>query len=128
MVSKTQKIIFLYPPKTASNSLRVSLNDNGFIEDSQNNTYLTPKLHLKLDEIMVAYDIESLDGYKVIQVTRNPYDRMISSYYHQIRIFNRPDFDIAKYEKAILEDYSYLNLVFKNSFILIKIDYSLFNM
>jgi hypothetical protein len=78
MVSKTQKIIFLYPPKTASNSLRVSLNDNGFIEDTQNDTYLTPKLHLKLDEIMVAYDIESLDGYKVIQVTRNPYDRMIS--------------------------------------------------
>jgi hypothetical protein len=93
MVSKTQKIIFLYPPKTASNSLRYTLNENGFIEDSQNNTYLTPKLHLKLDEIMVAYDIESLDGYKVIQVTRNPYDRMISAYYHQIRIFNRPDFE-----------------------------------
>jgi hypothetical protein len=93
MVSKTQKIIFLYPPKTASNSLRVSLNNNGFIEDTQNDTYLTPKLHLKLDEIMVAYDIESLDGYKVIQVTRNPYDRMISAYYHQIRIFNRPDFE-----------------------------------
>ena len=93
MVSKTQKIIFLYPPKTASNSLRVSLNDNGFIEDSQNDTYLIPKLHLKLDEIMVAYDIESLDGYKVIQVTRNPYDRMISGYYHQIRFFNNPDFE-----------------------------------
>jgi hypothetical protein len=93
MVSKTQKIIFLYPPKTASNSLRYTLNENGFIEDSQNDTYLTPKLHLKLDEIMVAYDIESLDGYKVIQVTRNPYDRMISGYYHQIRIFNRPDFE-----------------------------------
>lgn len=93
MVSKTQKIIFLYPPKTASNSLRYCLNENGFIEDSQNNTYLTPKLHLKLDEIMVAYDIESLDGYKVIQVTRNPYDRMISGYYHQIRFFNNTDFE-----------------------------------
>lgn len=93
MVSKTQKIIFLYPPKTASNSLRYTLNENGFIEDSQNDTYLTPKLHLKLDEIMVAYDIESLDGYKVIQVTRNPYDRIISGYYHQIRFFNNPDFE-----------------------------------
>jgi hypothetical protein len=93
MVSKTQKIIFLLPPKTASNSLHFSLNDNGFLEDSQNDTYLVPKLHLKLDEIMVAYDIESLDGYKVIQISRNPYDRMISGYYHQIRIFNRPDFE-----------------------------------
>jgi hypothetical protein len=93
MISKTQKIIFLDPPKTASNSLSNNLNNNGFIEDSQNNTYLTPKIHLKLDEIMVAYDIESLDGYKVIQVTRNPYDKIISGYYHQIRIFNQPDFE-----------------------------------
>ena len=93
MVSKTQKIIFLLPPKTATNSLRITLEENGFIFDSQNNTFVEPKLHLKLDEIMNCYDIESLDGYKVIQISRNPYDRMISGYYHQIRIFNRPDFE-----------------------------------
>jgi hypothetical protein len=93
MVSKSQKIIFLLPPKTATNSLRITLEENGFIFDSQNNTFVEPKLHLKLDEIMSSYDIDSLDGYKVIQISRNPYDRMISGYYHQIRIFNRPDFE-----------------------------------
>lgn len=93
MVSKELKLIFLQPPKTASNALFQTLANNGLSVDSQNNTYLVPKLHLKLNEILTAYDIESLDGYKVIQISRNPYDRMISAYYHQMRIFNRPDFD-----------------------------------
>lgn len=93
MVSKSQKIIFLFPPKTATNSVKFTLEDAGFISDYQNNTFIVPKLHLKLDEIVKCYDIESLDGYKVIQISRNPYDRMISAYYHQMRIFNRPDFN-----------------------------------
>lgn len=93
MVSKTQKIIFLLPPKTASNALVQTLMNNGFEPDSQSNKYSVSKIHLKLDEIMDRYDIESLDGYKVIQVTRNPYDRIISAYYHQIRIFNQPNFE-----------------------------------
>lgn len=93
MVSKSRKIIFLFPPKTATNSLKIALEDGGFISDNQNNTFPVPKLHLKLDEIVKCYDIDSLEGYKVIQISRNPYDRMVSSYYHQMRIFSRPDFN-----------------------------------
>lgn len=93
MVSKTQKLIFLLPPKTATNSLRITVGENGFIFNSLNDSFEEPKLHLKLDEIVDFYNIDSLDGYKVIQISRNPYDRMISSYYHQLRIFNRPDFE-----------------------------------
>jgi len=92
MVSKERKIIFLLPPKTASNSLVQTLMNNGFTPDSQSKKYTVSKIHLKLDEIMDRYDIESLEGYKVIQVTRNPYDRIISSYFHQMRIFRAPDF------------------------------------
>lgn len=93
MVSKTQKLIFLLPPKTATNSLRITVEENGFIFNSLNDSFEEPKLHLKLDEIVEFYNIDSLDGYKVIQISRNPYDRMISSYYHQLRIFNRPDIE-----------------------------------
>lgn len=91
MVSKEQKIIFLLPPTTASNSLNQTLLSNGFEPSPQNEDYPIKKIHLKLDEIMERYGIESLDGYKVIQVSRDPYDRIISGYYHQMRIFTNPD-------------------------------------
>lgn len=91
MVSKTQKIIFLLPPKTASNSIIINLLENNFERFPNPKKYPVEKIHLKLDEIMDRYYIDSLDGYKVIQISRNPYDRMISGYYHQIRIFEESD-------------------------------------
>jgi hypothetical protein len=91
MVSKTQKIIFLLPPATASNSLVKTLLENSFEYTPDPKKYPVEKIHLKLDEIMDRYDIDSLDGYKVIQVSRDPYDRTISGYYHQMRIFKNPD-------------------------------------
>lgn len=91
MVSKEQKIIFLLPPTTASNSLVLNLTNNGFEPTPQNEKYPIKKIHLKLDEIMDRYDIESLEDYKVIQISRDPYDRIISGYYHQMRIFKNSD-------------------------------------
>lgn len=92
MVSKQLKLIFLQPPKTASRSLNKCLMNNGFVKSYQSENFPVYKIHLKLDEIVEKYEIESLDGYKVIQITRNPYDKFISSYYHQLRIFEKPEF------------------------------------
>jgi hypothetical protein len=85
MISKTNKIILLNPPKTASTSIIQNLYGNGVQFDFQK------KIHLKLNEIVERHNVESLDEYKIIQITRDPYDRMISSYYHQMRILKSPE-------------------------------------
>jgi hypothetical protein len=101
MVSKEKKIIFLLPPKTASNSLVQTLMNNGLTPDSQSKKYPISKIHLKLDEIMDRYDIESLEGYKVIQVTRDPYLRFMSSYFHQIRMVESQNVLVGKHDFTV---------------------------
>jgi hypothetical protein len=86
MISKEQKIISLMPPKTASNAIRETLENNGVVFSVPIQKKLTPIIHLKLDEIVNLYDIQSLDEYKIFQIVRNPYHKFISGYYHQMRI------------------------------------------
>lgn len=89
------------PPKTASTSLRLNLLDNGFIRSKPKEDVGLYPNHPKLSEIVDTYEIDSLSGYKVIQVTRDPYLRFISSYFHQIRmveslnvLVNKRDFPV----------------------------------
>jgi hypothetical protein len=90
MVSKKSKLIFLMPPKTASNSLSESLYDSS-IDFDELVGFPYPKIHLYLSEIVAAYRIEDIVNYKIIQVTRNPMDRFVSSYFHQMRMIeNKP--------------------------------------
>jgi hypothetical protein len=84
MVSKKSKIIFLMPPKTASQSLTESLLDSSIRFDEINIQY--PKIHLFLSELVEAHDIKNIEEYKIIQVTREPLERYISSYFHQKKI------------------------------------------
>jgi hypothetical protein len=84
MVSKKSKLIFLMPPKTASQSLTESLLDSSIKFDEINIQY--PKIHLFLSELVEAHDIKNIGEYKIIQVTREPLDKFVSSYFHQLKI------------------------------------------
>lgn len=92
------------PPKTASNSIRVLLEQFGyfFSKDSKKINY--PQIHLKLSEIVEYYDVNDLDEYKIIQVVRNPYHRYVSSYFFQKKIVP-PNFSV-KFRNYNLEEFS----------------------
>lgn len=84
-VSKKNKLIFLLPPKTGSTSLKWCLISSKISFDPVINIPNHPTIHLLLSEILKAYNIkkDELNQYKIIQITRNPYDRFISAVYHQ---------------------------------------------
>lgn len=92
------------PPKTASNSIRVLLEQHGYIfsKDSKHLNY--PQIHLKLSEIVDFYNVGNLDEYKIIQITRNPYHRYISSFFFQKRIV--PQNFSVKFKNYNLIDFS----------------------
>lgn len=85
MLSKKHKVIFLMPPKTASQSLRESLLDSSIVFDK---IQCRPNIHLTLSELMKEFKISEsqLSEYKIVQLTRDPYQRFISSYLHQMRL------------------------------------------
>lgn len=85
MVSKKSKLIFLMPPKTASNSLEESLLDSSINFDELTGVRY-PKIHLFLSELVNAHGIKDVENYKIIQVTREPLDKFVSSYFHQLKI------------------------------------------
>jgi hypothetical protein len=85
MVSKKSKLIFLMPPKTASNSLKECLLDS-YIKLDEFPEFDYPKIHLYLSELQGLFEIEDLSDYKVIQITRDPYSRFVSAYHHQLRL------------------------------------------
>lgn len=74
------------PPKTASNSIRVMLEQNGhsFSKDSIKQNY--PQIHLRLSEIVDLYNVDDIQDYRIIQITRNPYYRYVSSFFFQKKI------------------------------------------
>ena len=88
MVIEKEKIILLLPPKTASNSLRKLLIDSGFHFRPPLRKVDYPVYHLTLSEICHVYNIpiNQLESYKIIQIIRNPYDRFISAWFHQMDI------------------------------------------
>jgi hypothetical protein len=91
MVSTKEKLIFLMPPKTASNSLKECLLDSSLTIEPFNLPYRIPTIHLYLSELVGYYKIEDIENYKVIQVVRDPITRFVSSYFHQLRITNNND-------------------------------------
>jgi hypothetical protein len=97
MISKTHNLIVLMPPKTASNSIRTTLEEQGvvFLKDTQK----LPQVHLRLSEIINRYNIDNLDDYKIIQIVRDPYSRFVSSFFFQKKI-------IPNNYNVIFKDYS----------------------
>ena len=76
------------PPKTASNSIKQTLEKQGVNFSIPNKKTTSPLIHLKLNEIVDLFEIDDLNEYKVFQIVRNPYKRFVSSYFHQMRILN----------------------------------------
>jgi hypothetical protein len=101
MISKERKLIILLPPKTASTSIEDAFKKSEIKFDNPNKIVDYPTLHLKLSEICETHNIQNPEEYKIIQFTRNPYYRFVSSYYHLIKItpnykeiiFNGMNFD-----------------------------------
>jgi hypothetical protein len=88
MIDKNKKIIVLMPPKTASNSIKQTLEKQGVKFSSPTKKTNSPLIHLKLNEIVDLFEIDNLNEYKIFQIVRNPYNRFVSSYFHQVRILN----------------------------------------
>lgn len=88
MISKKHKLILLVPPKTGSNSIKKCFEDANIVFDSPIKKLQFPIYHSTLSEILLAYDIsyEDLNKYKILQITRNPYERYMSSWIHQNEI------------------------------------------
>jgi len=86
MIDKDKKLIVLMPPKTASNSLKETIGKNGFQFSIPSQKISTPLIHLKLNEIIKIFEVNDVSEYKILQVTRDPYTRFVSSYFHLMRI------------------------------------------
>jgi hypothetical protein len=86
MISKESKIILLLPPKTASMSIADAFKRSGISFDRPNKIVEYPIFHPKLSEICEIYDIKNVDEFNIIQFTRDPYHRFVSSYYHLNKI------------------------------------------
>ena len=86
MLSTSNKIIFLQPPKSGSTSLTKMIESLGLGFSFPNESYWKPKIHLFLSEIVEYFEIENLNDYKIIQVTRNPYYRFCSGYFHLMKL------------------------------------------
>lgn len=67
------------PPKTASTSLKLTLEKQGIVFDTHKENL--PQIHLKLSEIKEKFQISDLTDYKKIQIVRNPYTRFVSSFF-----------------------------------------------
>jgi len=83
LISQKEKIIFLTPPKTGGSSIYKCLIDSGIEVDTYAYRYLF------LSEILDIFDINDIGGYKIFQVTRNPYTRFCSVYYNQIKVIKK---------------------------------------
>jgi hypothetical protein len=88
MIDKNKKIIVLMPPKSASNSIKQTLEKQGVKFSSPTKKTSSPLIHLKLNEIVDLFEVDDLNEYKIFQIVRNPYKRFVSSYFHQMRILN----------------------------------------
>jgi Sulfotransferase domain len=114
MISKKAKLIVLMPPKTGSQSLTESLLDSSINFEEFTSCFSYPKIHLFLSELVNEFEITNLDEYKIVQVVRNPFDRFVSSYYHQMKLLpqNHPlksleinEFAKHFYQSLISEDF-----------------------
>jgi hypothetical protein len=88
------------PPKTASNSIKEMLRMSG-VDLTTPKKQTIPHIHLKISEIKDQYNLESLDKYNVIQVVRNPYERMVSSYFHYLRLIPNSEYGKLTFQKFL---------------------------
>lgn len=104
------------PPKTASNSIRVLLQQLDCVFSTHSKVVL-PQIHLKLSEIIDLFDVNNLSEYKIIQITRNPYHRYISSFFHQNRIIPEnykpkfKNFNLTEFSTHLLESKKSANFI-----------------
>ena len=122
VVSLERKLIFLTPPKCSTYSLKEYLDKGGIKMDEPLRFPSTPFYHATLSEILFAYGIpiKSLKDYTIIQITRNPFTRFISSFLHQQSLL-RTKISIEEFLE-FLENYKYLLPFNKDEFF-----YLLFN-
>jgi len=96
------------PPKTASNSIRALLQQFEYVFSIHLKMGL-PKIHLRLSEIIDLYNVTDLSEYKIMQITRNPYHRYVSSFFYQNRIIpenynpNFKNFNLTEFSKHLLD-------------------------
>ena len=108
MISTKSKIIMLLPPKTATHSVQNCLQTAGVAYARPVRNPGHPVYHLTIAEIMYVFDLSKADlsEYKIFQVTRNPYDRLVSGWVHQKEIWKK---DLSLGEMvARLEKYKWL--------------------
>jgi hypothetical protein len=90
IISKKNKIILITPPKTGTHSITNYLS--GVISDKSLpiNQVGYPIYHLTISEICYVFNINQLElkEYKIIQCVRNPYTRITSAYFHQMKLQN----------------------------------------
>ena len=104
------------PPKTASNSIRVLLQQFEYVFSKHLKIPL-PQIHLRISEIIDLFDVSDLSEYKIIQITRNPYYRYVSSFFHQNRIIpenynpNFKNYNLTEFSKYLLESKKSNNFV-----------------
>jgi hypothetical protein len=60
MIDKNKKIIVLMPPKTASNSIKLTLKKQGVNFSNPTKKTTSPLIHLKLNEIVDLFEIDNL--------------------------------------------------------------------
>ena len=97
-ISHEDKIIFVHIPKTGGASIEKSLgifgnDNNGNLEPNFEILYGQTKdkilQHLKIEEIKKLKKKE-FETFKLVSFVRNPYERVLSKYYHDVKIA-RPD-------------------------------------
>jgi hypothetical protein len=86
MISTEQKLILLIPPKTASTSIGDAFRKSGINFNESNKVVGYPVFHPRLSEICEVYNIINPADYIILQFTRNPYYRFVSSYYQLLRV------------------------------------------
>lgn len=104
------------PPKTASNSIRALLQQFEYVFSPHLKAVL-PQIHLRLSEIIDFHDVTDLSEYKIIQITRNPYHRYVSSFFHQNRIipekcnFSFKNYNLTEFSKHLLDSKKSSNFI-----------------
>lgn len=96
MVSKKSKLIFLMPPKTASQSLRNALWNSDLNFDSFQNSFNPhnlPNTHLYLSELIDRFQIKNLDEFRIFQIYRDPLEKFVSGFYNFLEFIPK-DFKI----------------------------------
>jgi len=90
IISKKHKIILITPPKTGTHSITQYLKNGGIETDTLPNLVDYPIYHLTLSEICKVWTIsyDDLNDYKILQCVRNPYNRIVSAWLHQMSILN----------------------------------------